>query len=316
MKTILSVIIPAYNAEATIEKCLDSILNQTLKGIEIIVINDCSKDNTLKILNKYQDIVIINNEKNLGPAASRNKGLACAKGEYIGFVDSDDYIREDMYELMIKEMNPKVDLVVCGRTNVTKKGNKEYISKSTETDPKRFNETTCYDCDKLFKKSIINKYHIKFPEQYRYAEDVFFITIYKYYAKEMRIIKEPLYYYVVDNSTQITNSFNENLFDIIHVLQDLIDFFSKQGKLKEYENDLLQLSAGYYQRRLSEFNRYSNLKLQRNFVKEFLKFFKKNFNEYKHVINHYKSNKNLFYRSNYLLMNVYMLYKQLRGGVK
>ena len=143
MKPIVSVIVPAYNAEKTIEKCLDSLLNQTLKSIEIIVINDCSKDNTLKILKKYKSkIKLLDNKKNLGPAGSRNRGLDAATGDYIGFVDSDDWVALNMFELMSSKMDDEVDLVACSRINVTKNGEKKIINTNKDTDAKAFTKTS------------------------------------------------------------------------------------------------------------------------------------------------------------------------------
>ena len=101
-KVKVSVIIPVYNTEKYLEKCLYSVCNQTLSDIEIICINDCSTDNSREILNKYaaddERIKIINFEENKGAAAARNAGIDAATGEYIGFVDSDDYPDLDFYE--------------------------------------------------------------------------------------------------------------------------------------------------------------------------------------------------------------------------
>ncbi len=101
-KYLVSVIIPVYNTEKYLRKCLDSVCNQTLKDIEIICVNDCSSDDSLAILQEYasQDnrIKIINFTQNKGVAIARNTAIDEAKGEYIGFVDSDDYIDLDFYE--------------------------------------------------------------------------------------------------------------------------------------------------------------------------------------------------------------------------
>ena len=98
---VISVIIPVYNAEKYLEKCLNSVIKQTLKDIEIICINDGSTDGSLNILQKYSEKdkrFIIIDQKNSGQSVARNKGLSVAKGEFIGFVDSDDWIDDDFYE--------------------------------------------------------------------------------------------------------------------------------------------------------------------------------------------------------------------------
>ena len=313
MKPIVSVIVPAYNAEKTIEKCIDSLLNQTLKNIEIIVINDCSKDNTLKILKKYKNkIKLLDNKKNLGPAGSRNKGLDAAKGKYIGFVDSDDWVASNMYELMSSKMNDEVDLVACSRINVTKNGEKAIINTNKDTDAKAFTKTSNYNCDKLFKRDIIEKYKLRMPEEYSYAEDFAFGIRYKYYANKMCILEEPLYYYLADSEGSITNSYKRNLLNIINVLEDMLEFFKNNNDFEKYEKELVELSAGFYVRRIKEFKNFGDKKLQREFVKKFLKFFKENFKKYKNVINRFKTKYYRFYRSSYITMLLYIEFQQLR----
>lgn len=313
MEILVSIIVPAYNAEKTIEKCLDSLLNQTLKEIEIIVVNDCSSDNTLKILKKYKNkIKLIDNKKNLGPAGSRNKGLDIATGKYIGFVDSDDWIAPNMYELMSSKMTDEVDLVACSRINVTKKGETPIINKNKETDAKAFSKTSNYNCDKLFKREIIEKYHLRMPEQYSYAEDFAFGIRYKYYANKMCILEEPLYYYLADSEGSITNSYKRNLLNIIKVLEDMVEFFKKEKAFEKYETELIELCAGFYVRRTREFKNFSDKSLQREFVREFLSFFKNNFKKYKHQINGFKTKYYRFYRSSYPMMLIYIELQQLR----
>ena len=107
MENKISVIVPVYNTEDYLEKCIRSIMNQTYKNLEIITINDGSTDNSLSILEnlkKEDDRIIIINQENMGVSKARNKGLDYATGEFIGFVDSDDFLEEDMYDIMIKHL--------------------------------------------------------------------------------------------------------------------------------------------------------------------------------------------------------------------
>ena len=112
---LLSVIIPVYNVEPYLEQCLDSVINQTYKNLEIICINDGSSDNSLKILEKYQkkdSRIKLINQKNKGLSEARNAGLDVAKGEYIAFVDSDDYLELNAYKeamkVMLQDKNPLI----------------------------------------------------------------------------------------------------------------------------------------------------------------------------------------------------------------
>lgn len=313
MNPLVSVIIPAYNASKTIDKCLESLLKQTIKGIEIIVINDCSTDDTLEKLKKYgKKIVLINNKKNLGPSGSRNKGLKKAKGKYISFVDSDDYIAVNTYEIMTSRMSDTVDLVACSRYNITKNKKIAVINENTDTDAKAFSKTSNYICDKLFKREIIEQHQLRLPEKYSYAEDFAFLIRYKFYANQMVILREPLYYYLADSEGSITNSYGENLFDIIKVLEETLDFFRENNAFEKYERELVELSAGYYVRRTKEFKNYKNKKMQRAFVKQFLEYFKTNFKTYKHQVNGFKTKYYRFYRCSYPMMLIYIELQQLR----
>lgn len=99
--TKVSIIVPVYNVEKYLKRCLDSLVNQTLKDIEIICVNDGSTDGSLAILNEYvrnDDRIVVINQENSGQSVARNRGIDVAKGEYIGFVDSDDWVCEDYFE--------------------------------------------------------------------------------------------------------------------------------------------------------------------------------------------------------------------------
>ena len=113
----ISIVIPAYNTEKYIKKCLDSIINQTYKNKEIIIIDDASTDNTLLEIEKYHDnacVKIIKNKENKGQAYSRNKAIKIASGDYIGFIDSDDFIEPDMLEkLYSKAKENNLDIAMC-----------------------------------------------------------------------------------------------------------------------------------------------------------------------------------------------------------
>ena len=116
----ISVIVPVYNSSEFLRICLDSLVSQTLKDLEIIAIDDCSTDNSLSILNeyaqKYPQIRVFHNQQNLGQGATRNRGIKLSTSEYIGFVDSDDYINPSMYEDMYHEtiIHNQPDIVTTG----------------------------------------------------------------------------------------------------------------------------------------------------------------------------------------------------------
>ena len=186
----ISIIIPAYNAEKTISKCLDSIINQTYKNLEIIVINDGSTDSTSKVISEYEKkdgrIKFIDN-KNHGVSYTRNIGISNSTGEYINFVDADDYLEKDCFEKLIPHLknNPdflRYNLNVIGGKSFNndlyelrnksydfKKDDIENIYKHFFTDYKKI---PCLVMLLLVKKEVANK--IKFNENLTMMEDVDF----------------------------------------------------------------------------------------------------------------------------------------------
>lgn len=147
--SLISVIIPVYNNEAFLDKCLLSVINQTYKNLEIIVINDGSTDSSLEIISKYKESdnrIRVINSKNEGGAAARNKGLDIASGDYYAFVDSDDEIELDMYETMMSYINQyNCEMCICDFA----KAHKEYNVKKIKH--------TIYDNHELMKELMIDE---------------------------------------------------------------------------------------------------------------------------------------------------------------
>lgn len=217
----LSVIVPVYNTEDYLEKCIESIIQQDYKNIEIIIINDGSIDNSEKIIKKYKKKYpkLIKNIKqaNKGQAYSRNVGLDLANGELITFVDSDDYIEPGMYKKMIDLMvHEKSDLVICGMFL-----EKEGIKKETNTT----NFDSLYKCsasvcNKIMKRELINDLH--FYEGIWYEDYNFFIKICLKKPK-YSICKEPLYTYRIHNESTMNNDNSIKNLDIIKATNDIIE---------------------------------------------------------------------------------------------
>ena len=209
----VSVIIPVYNVEKYIERCLESIVNQTLKEIEIIIINDGSNDETSKKLEKFLgDVrVIYIKTENRGQSAARNKGLKIAKGEYIGFVDSDDYIDLDFYEKLykrIKETNSDIAAASIVRHHGTfEKWRVNYdLNKSTTDKNEMFNlvkyPNQSYVWNKIYKKDFLDSFEFKFKEGV-YYEDILALFYILLNCKKLTTVTGTNYYYMVNdgNST-------------------------------------------------------------------------------------------------------------------
>lgn len=196
----ISVIIPCYNVEQYITKCLDSVCNQTLKDIEIICIDDCSTDATLKKLQEYQKkderIILIKHNKNKGVSISRNEGIKKSSGEYIGFVDSDDYIDLDFFNKLYKKAKEEHSDITKGRLVFVKNKQQsidclnEKIIKSN-----KFNLLYGFYCC-IYKKSLLLDNNIYFNDDLIYGEDSYFLLQSVMYSKKIAIVDDIYYYYV------------------------------------------------------------------------------------------------------------------------
>lgn len=228
MNPIVSVIIPVYNSQKCIESCINSILSQTLKEIEIIAINDGSTDDSYKILKKLLEkdcrIRLINQE-NRGVSAARNRGLEEARGEFIGFVDADDYIDKTMYEKMYEKAKKfKSDIVICNVSDVSNGSRKVSLnlnegvidiesSKESKFLRDEYFRLGSAVWHKIFRTSLIKENKIKFINYSEVAsEDTLFNYEAMLKAKRLYCIDEALYdYKISENSLTKSKSAKENM---------------------------------------------------------------------------------------------------------
>ena len=206
----VSVIIPVYNTEKYLEKCLDSVCNQTLSDIEIICINDASTDNSLEVLKQYaatdNRIKVISFEENKGAATARNTGIEIATGEYIGFVDSDDYIDIDFYEkLYDKAKESNADIVKSNLKNLgwnTSSTSVYYNLDDVKKTKLKFNHVPTA----IFRRNFLLQNKILFPENLECAEDSVFEILVASACNKIEIVDDVWYYYVFRQ-----NSLNHNI---------------------------------------------------------------------------------------------------------
>jgi CDP-glycerol glycerophosphotransferase (TagB/SpsB family) len=251
---------PVYNVERYLAACLDSIVNQTLPDIEIIAVNDGTKDNSLQILKEYEsrypDRMKVFSTENRGVSHARNYGLKRATGEYILFVDSDDFIELDMCEkLYNKATKDNNDIVICGRYNVYER---EHIGEMTkETYPTmlinrnfRLSENkyelahiSPFPWDKLFKRSVLEG--LEFPEKIRF-EDLVLVFEACCKADKIGVIEEPLYNYRRTTQGGFLNTFSEQTLDIVKAFTLVFDFMKKNGYMEIYHDELEYICARHF----------------------------------------------------------------------
>lgn len=246
----VSIIVPVYNVEKYLEKCLNSLLEQTLEEIEIILIDDGSTDRSLDIIKKFYmkcpEKIVYKSISNGGAANARNVALQMAQGEYIGFVDSDDFVDLTMFEKMyFAAKDQKADIVTCGynRINMDDIQRRDVMRRkcfghNVYQAPQLFINNVPYIWNKIFKKELIDANKISF-ESFRIFEDLVFT--YKLFLKANKIVRVPetLYNYVFLREDSLTYSFTEKRFDIFAAFDSLLAYFEKSRASIHFETELL-----------------------------------------------------------------------------
>ena len=252
----ISIIVPVYNVEKYLERCLKSLINQTIKDIEVIVINDVSIDGSQIIIDKYKaeypEIIKSYYVKNGGAAKARNYALNYVTGEYIGFVDSDDYISEEMYEKLYKEAKEKeADIVCCNYYRVIdeKKFNKKtfgnkHILKEDVFDKNVYEANLLFDevpylWNKIFKTEIIKNNNINFCDDLRIYEDLLFTYTAFSKANKISRIEDAMYFYIVSREDSLTHILSEKRFDIFKMSERLIKYYKDIEKYERVKQALL-----------------------------------------------------------------------------
>ncbi len=230
----LSVIIPVYNAEKYLRECVDSVLNQTENDLEIILVNDGSPDNSGAIIAEYaarcpEKITAITVE-NGGQGRARNCGIDIARGEFLSFIDSDDYIEPDMYALMLAAAEENdADVVVCDMEKRFDDGRREYVHAALQNAPLA---SAGSSSNKIFRRSAVGA--IRFPTGLWY-EDFAFSAKLLMLSRKTVFVDKPLYVYRCgQTSTMNNNNAGKNL-DIITVMEDIRAFADAGGYQDEFE---------------------------------------------------------------------------------
>jgi len=303
----VSIIVTVYNVEAFLEKCLDSLVSQTLDNFEVIVVNDGSPDDSQKIIDKYKkkypEIIKAYKIKNRGLGGARNYALEKCSGEYVLFVDSDDYIdltmAEEMYKMAKKD---KSDIVLCGY-DVIDEATKKVISKESAYSPVEkenpvlsllFGKTAVWN--KLYKTSLIKDNNIKFRSKVWY-EDIDFSFKTLLLSKKNSFIDEPFYKYLIRNGSIMNNNNIERCLEICLGFDELINYCQEKEIYNKYYEQL-EFYAMYHiyicaiTRVINTNNKYAYKKEIINKLKEYVN---KNFPNFKKnkYINHLDKNKKI-----------------------
>jgi glycosyltransferase involved in cell wall biosynthesis len=232
----VSVIVPVYNAGKFLVRCLDSIISQTLLDIEIICINDGSTDDSLEILEKYaakDSRMVVFRQDNLGQGAARNVGLESARGEYVGFVDADDWIELNYFEKLYGAAKKyDADMACCGivrRYPSSRSRTKLHIGEekvySTTVEKYEVAEIPrrCYIYNKIYRRSEIERHGLRFPEGV-YFEDIGFSIRALHHLKTMVTVPEVIYFYWVNHQSTTRQMTDKKQRDLLAARADFVDF--------------------------------------------------------------------------------------------
>ncbi len=293
----ISIIVPAYNASSSIKKCLESLINQTKKELEFIIINDGSTDDTEKKVKEFTDLRIkYFKNKNQGIGKSRNIGIEKATGKYIMFVDSDDYLELTACEkLFNKAKKDKLDIVVCDFycVNENKIKEEKLISFSNTTlkeTPNLINNINLSPWNKIYRASLIKTNNIKFIEDLKY-EDAPFVIIALDKAQKIGKINECLNYYIIHKNSETTIR-DKKVFDILKILNIIRTSLKNKPYLAEDLNKLtVRIITNYtIQQRVQQ---DKDIKLK--FINAAFNYLKKEVPDYKK--NKYFKNRNFFQKT-------------------
>ena len=270
----VSVIVPVYNTEKYLEECILSLAGQTLPGLEVIFVDDGSTDASPQILENYHrqypDRIRVITQKNGGQGKARNVGLGAAVGEYVGFVDSDDYVDRRMYAAMYSRAKSEcLDLVECDFHYLKENGREQRAYGSAAP------------WNKLIRRELLTENGITFPEGCIYEDTAFYLKLLPYVKKQAKLLG--VYVYHRDRGDSTMNAAKSGrVGNIFPVLQDALDFYREKdllpshGKELEYFCTRILLCSS-----MGRIARIRDRRLRRALLEESFAFLQKNFPEYR-----------------------------------
>jgi len=324
----VSVIVPVYNTEKYLSKCLDSLVNQTLKDIEIIIVNDGSKDNSEKIIEKYvkkyPNIIFSYNKENGGLSSARNYGVKYAKGEYISFIDSDDYVDNDLFEKMFNTLkSEKSEVIVCPVKYVYKNRishrnfNMLLFNKNVKNSPKILLEVKSYAPNKLYKRDFWLKNKFEFPNQHFEDSALIYNVLLK--ANKVSAINDAYYYYNRLNEESITKVVDDKIYDIFKSCDSILSFYKKNKAYEKTKESVDAVIIGHIRFRVRTYVSACETKKLKKYINYSHDYLDKNIpnwrDNFTNKLKNCSSRKDKLYCiifKNNVLLNVYMILQKIK----
>lgn len=247
-KYILSVIIPVYNAQATIGRCCESLFAQTLESIQYIFVNDGSADDSLTVIQKAldsypqrkKDVIIIDRKENRGVAYSRQQGLDRALGEFVIHCDADDWVEKDMYESLYNAAHGNsADMACCGYYIDIPDG--KVLTKLPGSDyHMEFNIAPIFGslCNKLIRREVITQNGIRFYDNINWGEDFLVSIQCQILANKMVVVNRPLYHYVQNAQSITHNLTHDKCIELVQCGYKMEQFLREHDLLEDYAFEL------------------------------------------------------------------------------
>lgn len=241
---LISIIVPCYNVEQYIDDCLNTLVHQTIgvKNLEIILVNDASTDHTLDKLYGWEkqypeQILVVTYERNIRQGGARNIGLQYATSEYIGFVDADDWIELDMYEILYLKMKMQdYDMVRCKFIREMEPSHRP-IDHNYQTHSLGNNGELGSICTGLYKRVIIIENELWFPEEITY-EDNYWSSVLKLYVKDLYIIDKILYHYRINPNSTVTTGNSLHHLDRMEIEVAILEAYIQRGAFEDFHDQL------------------------------------------------------------------------------
>lgn len=289
----ISIIVPIYNASKYLDKCLNSLVNQTKKELEFILVNDGSTDNSESIIKSYNDDRIrYFKRSNHGIGNTRNFGISKSNSKYIMFLDSDDYLEKDACEILFKKIDKdNLDLVICDfykgiKDQFEEIKINEFNNTSLQNNPRLLLDINLAPWNKIYRSDLIKNNNIKFIENLKY-EDAPFVVLSLLKARKIGKVNKPLLYYIIHKNSETTIR-DEKIFDIIKIIDIIRDYSKEYEWTKEVIDEMtIQILVNYniQQREIQD------KKMRDKFINQTFSYFEKNIPNYKQ--NSYFNNRNM-----------------------
>ncbi len=320
----VSVLVPVYNVEEHLEKCLDSLVHQTYENYELLCVNDGSTDGSLSILMKFQKeypkLVHVISQENAGLSAARNTALKAASGEYIMCVDSDDDVELNFIELAANAAQKNnVDVVLFGYYQIFSDGSQpeiQSVHRSEEVvdlkeDPTVLQEMNNAVWNKLFSRKLLEENNLIFPVGMRY-EDFVLVLKAMMIAEKIAIVDQPLYHYKADRIGNISTTYDEKIRDLLIQCQEFMEWVKKTPYYELYKEQLMIIFGRNAVSCLRKVMNVKDRKFVHQYIKEHYDFLKKEFPMYKNQREKIKVSKDDEVYLNSLYTKLYYTYRQLR----